>query len=59
MRGLTIAMLVALIAFVIAIVGLGLEFFGVLGIKNLIMNFSDERFFIVFSESSTSLLIEI
>ena len=59
MRGLTIAMLVALIAFVIAIVGLGLEFFGVLGVKNLIMNFSDERFFIVFSESSTSLLIEI
>jgi hypothetical protein len=53
MRGLTIAMLVALIAFVIAIVGLGLEFFGVLGVKNLIMNFSDESFFIVFSESST------
>jgi len=59
MRGLTIAMLVALIALVIAIVSLSLEFFGVLGIKNLIMNFSDERFFIVFSESSTSLLIEI
>lgn len=59
MRGLTIAMLVALIAFVIAIVGLGLEFFGVLGVKNLIMNFSDESFFIVFSESSTSVFIEI
>jgi hypothetical protein len=59
MRGLTIAMLVALIALVIAIVSLGLEFFGVLGVKNLIMNFSDESFFIVFSDSSTSVLIEI
>jgi hypothetical protein len=58
MRGLTIAMLVALIALVIAIVSLGLEFFGVLGVKNLIMNFSDESFFL-FSESSTSVLIEI
>jgi hypothetical protein len=59
MRGLTIAMLVALIAFVIAIVSLGLEFFGVLGIKNLILNFSDETFFIEFSEFSPPVLIEI
>jgi hypothetical protein len=41
-------MLVALIAFVIAIVGLGLEFFGVLGIKNLIMGFTDEFFLLYF-----------
>lgn len=34
MRGLTIVMLIALIAFVIAIVSLGLEFFGVLDIQN-------------------------
>ncbi|MGD8707796.1 MAG: hypothetical protein PVI88_03845 [Nitrosopumilaceae archaeon] len=59
MRGLTIAMLVALIAFVIAIVSLGLEFFGVLGIKNLILNFSDETFFIELSEFSPPVLIEI
>jgi hypothetical protein len=51
MRGLTIAMLVALIAFVIAIVSLGLEFFGVLGIKNLILNFSDETFLLNFLSS--------
>ncbi|MEJ2261330.1 MAG: hypothetical protein P8X83_06715 [Nitrosopumilaceae archaeon] len=58
MKGLTIVMIVALVALAVAIVSLGLEFFGVLGVKNLIMNFSDESFFL-FSESSTSVLIEI
>lgn len=38
MRGLTIVMLIALIAFVIAIVSLGLEFFGVLDIQNSIIH---------------------
>ena len=41
MRGLTVAMLIALIAFVIAIVSLGLEFFGVLDIQNSEIHFSN------------------
>lgn len=40
MRGLTIVMLIALIAFVIAIVSLGLEFFGFLDIQNSIIHIS-------------------
>ncbi|MFB5607067.1 MAG: hypothetical protein ACE5RI_00850 [Candidatus Nitrosomaritimum yanchengensis] len=40
MRGLTIVMLIALIAFVIAIVSLGLEFFGVLDIQNSMTHIS-------------------
>lgn len=41
MRGLTIAMLVALIAFVIGIVSLGLEFFGVLDTQNSTIHISN------------------
>lgn len=41
MRGVTIAILIAFIAFVIAIVSLGLEFFGVLDIQNSIIHISN------------------
>ncbi len=49
MRGLTIVMLIALIAFVIAIVSLGLEFFGVLDIQNSIIHITNTNTLLDFS----------
>ena len=53
MRGLTVAMLIALIAFVIAIVSLGLEFFGVLDMQNSIIHVSNTAPLLDFSSYRT------
>ena len=58
MRGVTIAILIAFIAFVIAIVGLGLDFFGVLEIQKSITHITNIGYSLYFSEFSLSESIE-
>ena len=54
MRGVTIAILIAFIAFVIAIVGLGLDFFGVLDIQKSITHITNISYPLYFSDFSLS-----